>query len=319
MGNKAVTIDKVEAVSPLRTSTGFHELNWMYGHSDHVGEEIMGPWKSWGLPHGAVQLCAGAQGTGKTKLWMLISSEFNSWWRVLVIQQEMPLGMFKGQYLEDMVTRPDIFHILSDPLTEDPDLDHHIDEIIRIQPQLVVVDSVSMYENMQIKKNAQRVAKAYQHAASMTNAHIVLIGHLTSNGDTAGSRVLPHLVDIETKLQRNKENPEIIEFAVGTKNRLGPSGRTVLMEHNAKTMKILSRQFLEDAVYQHDRDMKPVEKGTWMYYDGDGNLLPEYLGTQAEPDIVQGPKECWTFWSTPSPAAPTAPTAPKKKGWRFFP
>ncbi len=310
MGNKAVTIDQVEAVSPMRTSTGFHELDWMYGHSDHV-EEIMGPWKSWGLPHGAVQLCAGAQGTGKTKLWMLISSKFNAMWRVLVIQQEMPLGMFKGQYLADMITRPDIFHILSDPLTEDPDLDHHIAEILRIQPQLVIVDSVSMYENMQVKRNAQRVAKAYQHAAEKTDAHIVLIGHLTSNGDTAGSRVLPHLVDIETKLQRSKDNPEIIEFAIGTKNRLGPSGRTVLMEHDAKTMKVLSRQCLQDEVYRLDRMEDEMPEVTETYFDGE-DPYPE----GQDPGIVRGPKEGWTFWSDPRPAAPTPE---KKKGWRFFP
>lgn len=94
-----------------------------------------------------------------------------------------------------------------------------------INPKLVVIDSIqTMYDDrfpstpgsiVQVRETAIRI----QQIAKTQGIPIILIGHITKEGNIAGPRTLEHLVDVVLYLEGDQERD--LRILRGVKNRFG--------------------------------------------------------------------------------------------------
>ncbi len=108
-------------------------------------------------------------------------------------------------------------------------------EMVRARrPDVVVVDSLSAMSDAnltgtpgsvaQLRHGAERLSQAAREVASA----LVLVGHVTKDGDLAGPRALEHLVDTVVRIEGDRQGPLRILRAV--KHRFGPTGEVGLLE-----------------------------------------------------------------------------------------
>ena len=106
--------------------------------------------------------------------------------------------------------------------------------IERYRPTLVVVDSVSALRDEgiggsfgsvnQVRAAAERLCAV----AKATNTALVLIGHVTKDGELAGPRALEHVVDTVLRIEGDRHGSLRVVRAL--KHRFGPTGEVGLFE-----------------------------------------------------------------------------------------
>ncbi len=106
--------------------------------------------------------------------------------------------------------------------------------IARFRPTLVVVDSVSALRDdrvtaasgstTQVRAAAERLCAA----AKAADTALILIGHVTKDGELAGPRALEHLVDTVLRIEGDRHGTLRIVRAL--KHRFGPTGEVGLFE-----------------------------------------------------------------------------------------
>ncbi len=104
----------------------------------------------------------------------------------------------------------------------------------RYRPTLVVVDSVSALRDeglaaapgsvTQVRAAAERLCAA----AKATDTALVLIGHVTKDGELAGPRALEHVVDTVLRIEGDRQGTLRVVRAL--KHRFGPTGEVGLFE-----------------------------------------------------------------------------------------
>ena len=99
---------------------------------------------------------------------------------------------------------------------------------------IVIIDSVSvMYSNSQGGASGgmaqmRSIAETFMHFAKTTNTAVILIGHVTKDGDLAGPKTLEHLVDTVLFLEGDRYQSYRVLRAM--KNRFGPTDAIGLFE-----------------------------------------------------------------------------------------
>ncbi len=99
---------------------------------------------------------------------------------------------------------------------------------------IVIIDSVSvMYSHSQGGASGgmaqiRSIAETFMHFAKMTNTAVILIGHVTKDGDLAGPKTLEHLVDTVLFLEWDRYQTYRILRAM--KNRFWPTDAIGLFE-----------------------------------------------------------------------------------------
>ena len=92
---------------------------------------------------------------------------------------------------------------------------------------LVIVDSVSVLYSDQHSgsiggtSQIRAIAETFMEYAKRTNTSIIMIGHVTKDGDLAGPKTLEHLVDTVLYLEGNRY--EEYRLLRTMKNRFGPT------------------------------------------------------------------------------------------------
>ncbi|MDA4896007.1 DNA repair protein RadA, partial [Streptomyces sp. MS2A] len=100
----------------------------------------------------------------------------------------------------------------------------HIDEVA---PDLVIVDSVQTVASALVDGAAgqpsqvREVASALIRVAKERDLPIVIVGHVTKDGQVAGPRVLEHLVDVVCHFEGDRQTA--LRFVRALKNRFGPT------------------------------------------------------------------------------------------------
>jgi DNA repair protein RadA/Sms len=103
---------------------------------------------------------------------------------------------------------------------------------------LVVVDSVSTLSDPALKSpsgGVTQVRNAAERLASIARARgvsLVLVGHITKDGDLAGPRALEHLVDTVLTIEGDRHHRRRV--VTTSKHRFGPAGEVGLLELDAK-------------------------------------------------------------------------------------
>jgi DNA repair protein RadA/Sms len=107
-----------------------------------------------------------------------------------------------------------------------------------LQPRLLIVDSVQVMTSLALPgvpggiQQVRAVAEGLLRYAKTTGTPVVLIGHVTKEGDLAGPRVLSHLVD--TVLHLSGDSHRDLRLLTTTKNRFGATAEVGVFAMESK-------------------------------------------------------------------------------------
>jgi len=200
--------NEVAPVPVIRLSTGFEELDWIYGETDG----------RWGYPQKAISLWAGQSGTGKSRTAIEICNKIASrGGKVLYFQAESDVGAFCEKIKYD-----------SFRVSDSKDLEGIYFDISNDQPEFVVIDSVNMIKEFGsgTKKQIEVIIDQLRLLVNM-GCHIVLLGQLNQDGTIKGSTTLPHLVDIALNIEKDGA-AGCFCIKVGMKHRFGRTGKSFM-------------------------------------------------------------------------------------------
>ena len=197
----------------IRTSTGFAELDRVLGG---------------GLVKGSLVLLGGEPGIGKSTLILQICSKIKTDGKVLYISGE--------ESGEQIKLRADRLNIKNENLMflGETDIDLIEESIIKLQPKLVIIDSIQTMYSEEITSAPGSVSQVREITArimKMCKANeitTIIIGHVTKDGSIAGPRVLEHMVD--TVLYLEGERYFSYRILRGVKNRFGSTNELGMFE-----------------------------------------------------------------------------------------
>jgi predicted ATP-dependent serine protease len=237
--SECIQASKIEGKDPRRAPTGVAELDWLLGSSTF---SEMGGKTVWGMPEGGISLISGQGGVGKSRVGIELSKFQTAYrMRVLYFQTEMSLITFRGKIKNSQ----NLDHLFCCNATS---VDEQIDTIHRIEPHLVINDSVNQiaeYGGGTASKITTIIDK-FRGVALTMPIHIIFLAQLNKDGSTKGSAALPHLVDTEIKAMRL--GGANFAISLGEKHRFGPVGKQYWTEwkHFDDGVKCISNNRLGD-------------------------------------------------------------------------
>jgi len=186
-----------------------------------------------GIVQGSLVLIAGDPGIGKSTILLQTCGKLcdcNK--KVLYISAEESASQIKLR-AERLQVKSDNLYIY--PQTNFELIKKHIEEM---QPDLVIVDSIQAIYTSTIQSSAGSVSQireccnSLMNIAKTNNISIIVIGHVTKEGNIAGPKVLEHMVDTVIQFEGDKYKTYRILRAV--KNRFGNTSEVGIFEMGAK-------------------------------------------------------------------------------------
>lgn len=211
-----------------------------------------------GLVAGSLTLIGGEPGIGKSTLLLqnILSIRGR---RILYVSGEESASQLKlradrlGKISEDT-------YILCE--TQLDEIFGHID---KVNPQLVVVDSIQTIVSPDIESAAGSVSQVRECAASLlryakeSGVPVILVGHINKDGAIAGPKVLEHIVD--TVLQFEGDRQYLYRILRSIKNRFGSTseiGIYEMVQHGLREVKNPSEMLLSE---NRDEEMSGIAIG----------------------------------------------------------
>ena len=213
---RAVAIVGSSAAKPITDVSTEKVSAW----STQVGEfdRVLGG----GLVPGAVVLLSGEPGVGKSTLLLEVAANTaKSGKKVLYVSGEESVGQIRLR-AERTGAMSDNLYIASET-----DLSTVLGQIDAIAPELLVVDSVQTIAAGEIDGAAGMPSQIREVAANLIRVAkeralpIILVGHVTKDGNIAGPRALEHLVDVVCHFEGDRQTS--LRFVRSMKNRFGPT------------------------------------------------------------------------------------------------
>lgn len=122
-------------------------------------------------------------------------------------------------------------------LAAESDLDVVFQQVETLRPSLIIVDSVQTMQATGVEGVAGGVAQSRAVTAALTTLAkttgipILLVGHVTKDGNVAGPRVLEHLVDVVLNFEGERQSS--LRMLRGIKNRFGATDEVGCFEQTA--------------------------------------------------------------------------------------
>ncbi|WP_435747418.1 DNA repair protein RadA [Microbacterium sp. PMB16] len=175
-----------------------------------------------GIVPGAAILLSGEPGVGKSTLLLEVAAQAaRAGRRVLYASAEESPAQVRLRAERTGALHDELY------LASETDLATILGHIDEVQPQLVIVDSVQTVSSSLIDGAAgqpsqvREVASALIRVAKDRGLPIIIVGHVTKDGQVAGPRVLEHLVDVVCHFEGDRETS--LRFIRALKNRFGPT------------------------------------------------------------------------------------------------
>ena len=209
--NSAVHIDEVNAQELPRLSSKDEEFDRVVGG---------------GIMPGSITLIGGEPGIGKSTLLLQIALSFPR--KVLYVSGEESLVQIKGR-ADRMVYDATQCMLLAE--TNTSKIFH---EIKKQKIELLVIDSIQTMQSPTIDalpgsmSQIRECAGEFQRFAKQHGIAVILIGHITKDGQLAGPKVLEHIVD--TVLQFEGDQHHTHRILRSQKNRFGPAAELGIYE-----------------------------------------------------------------------------------------
>lgn len=187
-----------------------------------------------GIVSGSIVLVAGEPGIGKSTLFLQIGLQLNKT-KVLYVsgeesEQQIRLRASRLPYTSEN------FYLLTATNTQ-----QIFQEIKKLQPELVIIDSIQTLYTPTIESSPGSVsqiretAAEWQRFAKESNTPVFLIGHITKDGAIAGPKILEHMVD--TVLQFEGDRHYAYRILRTLKNRFGSTAELGIYEMGNDGMK----------------------------------------------------------------------------------
>jgi len=182
-----------------------------------------------GFVSGSVTLVFGPPGVGKsTLLFQVLASVAATGAEVLLASAEESLSQVSGRAGRIGAVPENLLALAG------PDVVAIEAAIVRHQPALVVVDSIQTIADDELPGSAGSLAQVracvdrLTRLAKSTGVPVVLVGHVTKDGDLAGPRAIEHLVD--TVLSFDGDRHHSLRVLTAVKHRFGPAGEVGIFE-----------------------------------------------------------------------------------------
>jgi DNA repair protein RadA/Sms len=209
---KTLTLNEVQSGNDKRIVTPDAELNRVLGG---------------GIVVGSVVLVSGEPGIGKSTLFLQLGLMLNTL-KVLYISGEESAAQIKLRAQRIPLTN-DNFYLLTET-----DTGVIFNEIKKLKPQLVIVDSIQTLSSPYIDSSPGSVSQVKESSAELirfakaTHTPVFIIGHINKDGAVAGPKVLEHMVD--AVLQFEGDRHYTYRILRGVKNRYGSSSELGIYE-----------------------------------------------------------------------------------------
>lgn len=211
--NKATALHEIEYVEESRIVTPDKELNRVLGG---------------GIVPGSLVLIGGEPGIGKSTLMLQLALHIPGTKTLYISgeESEQQLKMRAERLLPNM--KSDCY-ILTETATQNV-----FKQIEKIQPSLVIIDSIQTLHSVQIDAAPGSVSQVRQCTAELlrfakeTTTPVFIVGHITKDGAIAGPKVLEHMVD--TVLQFEGDRHYVYRILRAVKNRFGPASELGIYE-----------------------------------------------------------------------------------------
>jgi DNA repair protein RadA/Sms len=210
-----IPLGEVQASERERLSTRIGELDAVLGG---------------GLVPGSLVLIGGAPGIGKSTLTtMVLANLLETGTRALYVSAEESAAQVRLR-----AERLSGDAALRIPVIAETELDVVLATLEQERPQVCVIDSVQTLHSGELTSAAGSVAQVREVAgevmrvAKQLDIAVLLVGHVTKEGNLAGPRVLEHLVDCVLQFEGERERTYRTVRAV--KNRFGSTNEAGVFE-----------------------------------------------------------------------------------------
>ena len=213
--------EEIDSVVSTRLTTGIDEFDRVLGG---------------GVVPGSLVLIGGEPGIGKSTLLLQAAAHF--------AQSTGPVLYCSGEESEHQIkSRGERLGVERVPLylLAETCLERILEEIARLRPSLIIVDSIQTVFSLKFQSAPGSVGQVRESATQLLfaakgqNIPTFLVGHVTKDGNLAGPKVLEHIVDSVLYFEGEKHHSHRIVRAV--KNRFGAVSEMGVFEMTGKGLK----------------------------------------------------------------------------------
>ncbi len=219
---KTISLGEVDSGEQKRLLTGDAELDRVLGG---------------GIVPGSLVLVAGEPGIGKSTLFLQQALELKNIVTLYVSGEESEQQI--RMRADRLGLQNENFYLLTETDTQ---VIFH--EIKKLNPRLVIVDSIQTLESQYIEAAPGSISQVrtctaeLQRFAKATQTPVFIIGHITKDGSIAGPKVLEHIVD--TVLQFEGDQHYLYRILRTIKNRFGSASELGIYEMTGKGLRQVS-------------------------------------------------------------------------------
>lgn len=220
--HKTIALSNITVVEQDRIVTSDTELNRVLGG---------------GIVKGSIILVAGEPGIGKSTLFLQNG---------ILLKDQITLYISGEESEQQIKMRADRLGISNEKfyLLTETSTQVIFQEIKKLKPQVVIVDSIQTLQSPYIDSSAGSISQIRETAAELqrfakeTNTPVILIGHITKDGSIAGPKILEHIVD--TVLQFEGDRHYAYRILRTLKNRFGSTAELGIYEMTSEGMRAVT-------------------------------------------------------------------------------
>ncbi len=209
--SKPLLINEIDTSQEARLDTADQEFNRVLGG---------------GLVPGSLTLLGGEPGIGKSTLLLQISLKLP--YKTLYVSGEESQKQIKMR-AERINPNNSNCYILTETKTQ-----NIFKQIEELEPDIVVIDSIQTLHSDYIESSSGSISQIKECTTELikfakeTATPVILIGHITKDGNIAGPKILEHMVD--TVLQFEGDRNHVFRILRANKNRFGSTNELGIYE-----------------------------------------------------------------------------------------
>ncbi len=209
--SKPLRINEIDSSDEARLKTSDEEFNRVLGG---------------GIVPGSMILLGGEPGIGKSTLLLQVALKLP--YKTLYVSGEESQKQIKMRAERINPNNNNCF-VLTETKTQ-----NIFKQIQSLEPEIVIIDSVQTLHSEYIESSSGSISQIKECAAEFikfakeTSTPVILIGHITKDGNIAGPKILEHMVD--TVLQFEGDRNHVFRILRANKNRFGSTSELGIYE-----------------------------------------------------------------------------------------